>query len=195
MINLWHLDSLLVNHLLSLQIHRSEMKLWSAFPLAHICMHMNGTKSNVTALMMLKCSFLFATLFMIFSIFLNLVLHFQPYQPDCCLDNCADHWKTHIRWTLLFSNSHKHLRNCGRFINLVPSTTWDINFRLVPAASDCCLALDEMDFAWPACHSAEAHILYGGWRMKTAQLSSACFKGACLIVWQSVEVAEECEGL
>lgn len=119
MINLWH--SLLVNHLLSMQIHRSEIKLWSAFSLAHICMHMNGTKSNVTALTMLKYSFLFATLFMIFSIFLNLVLHFQPYQPDCCLDNCADHWKTHIHWTLLFSNSHKHLRNCGRLINLSPS--------------------------------------------------------------------------
>lgn len=194
MFNLWHLDSLLVNHLLSMQIHRSELKLWPALPLAHVCMHMNGTKSNVPALLRLKCS-----------CFDCHTHDFQYFSESCSTFPTLSarrlsrylHWPSENSYSLntIVLKSSYTSQKLWEIYKSVPSTTWGIYFRLVPAASDCYLALDEMDFAWPACHSAEAHILYGGWRMKTAQVSSACFKGVCLIVWQSVEVAEECEGL
>lgn len=164
------------------QVRVEILALWPAFPLSSVYMLMNGTKS-VTELTVKRYSCCLS----------RLSKEFQ--QPDCCLYNRTDHHKTLIGWVQLSSNAHKHLRNCGRFINPSLQPQRCIYFRLVPAASDFRLAPDEMDFAWPVCQSAEARILYWGWRMKTAQLSSACFKGVCLIVWQPVEVAEECEGL
>lgn len=147
---------------------------WPGFHLSCVYMLMNGTKSNVTAL----------TVNVTIAVFLD------------CQKNSSCQTAVYITALTIIklisleaqlsSNAHKHLRNCGRFINPSLQPQRCIYFRLVPVASDCRLAPDEMDFAWPVCQSAEAHILYWGWRMKTAQLSSAYFQrrvSNCLIAW------------
>lgn len=165
------------------QVRVEILALWPAFPLSSVYMLMNGTKSNVTALTV-KC----------YNCCLSrLSKEFQ--QPDCCLYNHTDHYKTHIGWAQLSSNAHKHLRN------------WEIH-KSVPSATEvhlfqnctCCVWL-ALSAGWDGLYLTSVSVCRGTYSILRlvnedgSTLKRVFQKPACLIVWQPVEVAEECEGL